>query len=219
MFTGIIEEIGMIEQVLKKSTTYELQIQAKEILHDIKVGASISVNGVCLTVTSFTNTNFTADIMPETLFASNIRYLQSGDPVNLERAMAANGRFGGHLVSGHIDGTGKIIAKRPVANAVYYEIEIDEHLTKFIVNKGSIAVDGTSLTVFDVTDHSFTISLIPLTMQDTVIGKKAVGDIVNIECDMIGKYIYRFLNKEQDQQKNQEKSTITSEFLKEHGFF
>ena len=157
--------------------------------------------------------------MPETLFASNIRYLQSGDPVNLERAMAANGRFGGHLVSGHIDGTGKIIAKRPVANAVYYEIEIDEHLTKFIVNKGSIAVDGTSLTVFDVTDHSFTISLIPLTMQDTVIGKKAVGDIVNIECDMIGKYIYRFLNKEQDQQKNQEKSTITSEFLKEHGFF
>jgi riboflavin synthase len=217
MFTGIIEEIGTIESVQLKSENYTLMIRATKILDDIHLGDSIAINGVCLTVTSFTDSGFTADIMPETLKASNIQDLGVGSKVNLERAMAAGGRFGGHFVSGHIDGTGKIITKNSVKNAVYYEIEVDHQLLKHIIKRGSVAVDGTSLTVFEVSQNTFTISLIPLTQKDTVIGLKNAGDIVNIECDMIGKYLSHYLNN-QYLEPEPKQSSITPQFLQENGF-
>src|SRR5690606_35819779 len=146
---------------------------------------SIAVNGVCLTVTSFTSNQFTVDLMPETVRATSLRMLQKGSKVNLERAMAANGRFGGHFVSGHVDGIGTILKKEPLDNAVYYEIEIPEYLRPYILLKGSVAIDGTSLTIFKVTDKTFTVSIIPHTLSETIIGSKGPGDIVNIECDML----------------------------------
>ncbi|WP_258870962.1 riboflavin synthase, partial [Halobacillus trueperi] len=170
---------------------------------------------VCLTVTNFTGETVSFDVMPETYRATNIHELQQGDPVNLERAMAAGGRFGGHLVSGHIDGTGKIVSKKPESNAVYYEIELPEELIQYFVYKGSIAVDGTSLTVFGVDDSRVTISLIPHTMEHTVLGAKGPGDSVNIECDMIGKYVAHFLS---GQNKEEPKSRLSKQFLSDNGF-
>ncbi|SDP32508.1 riboflavin synthase [Halobacillus sp. SY10] len=215
MFTGIVEEIGTLKSVKNKTEALEVNLSAKEILTDVKLGDSISVNGVCLTVTNFTGETVSFDVMPETYRATNIHELQQGDPVNLERAMAAGGRFGGHLVSGHIDGTGKIVSKKPESNAVYYEIELPEELIQYFVYKGSIAVDGTSLTVFGVDDSRVTISLIPHTMEHTVLGAKGPGDSVNIECDMIGKYVAHFLS---GQNKEEPKSRLSKQFLSDNGF-
>lgn len=215
MFTGIVEEIGTLKSVKNKTEALEVNLLAKEILTDVKLGDSISVNGVCLTVTNFTGETVSFDVMPETYRATNIHELQQGDPVNLERAMAAGGRFGGHLVSGHIDGTGKIVSKKPESNAVYYEIELPEELIQYFVYKGSIAVDGTSLTVFGVDDSRVTISLIPHTMEHTVLGAKGPGDSVNIECDMIGKYVAHFLS---GQNKEEPKSRLSKQFLSDNGF-
>lgn len=214
MFTGIIEEIGTIEQIRQSGEAIVMTIGAKKILEDVHLGDSIAVNGVCLTVTSFTNRSFTVDVMPETVKATSLRMLTRGSKVNLERAMAANGRFGGHFVSGHVDGVGEIIRKWPVANAVYYEIQIPKELRKYMILKGSVAVDGTSLTIFGLTDDTFTISLIPHTRAATILGDKQPGDIVNIECDVIGKYVAQFMEG-----KNEEaKPAITLEFLERHGF-
>ncbi|MYL49579.1 riboflavin synthase [Halobacillus litoralis] len=215
MFTGIVEEIGTLKSVKNKTEALEVNISAKEILTDVKLGDSISINGVCLTVTSFSEQTVSFDVMPETYRATNIHELQQGEPVNLERAMAAGGRFGGHLVSGHIDGTGKIVSKKPESNAVYYEIELPEELIQYFVYKGSIAVDGTSLTVFGVHDSRVTISLIPHTMEHTVLGAKGPGDSVNIECDMIGKYVAHFLS---GQNKEEPKSRLSRQFLSDNGF-
>ncbi|REJ09344.1 riboflavin synthase [Halobacillus trueperi] len=215
MFTGIVEEIGTLKSLKNKTEALEVNLSAKEILTDVKLGDSISVNGVCLTVTNFTGETVSFDVMPETYRATNIHELQQGDPVNLERAMAAGGRFGGHLVSGHIDGTGKIVSKKPESNAVYYEIELPEELIQYFVYKGSIAVDGTSLTVFGVDDSRVTISLIPHTMEHTVLGAKGPGDSVNIECDMIGKYVAHFLS---GQNKEEPKSRLSKQFLSDNGF-
>ncbi|MGR9048417.1 riboflavin synthase [Halobacillus faecis] len=215
MFTGIVEEIGTLKSVKNKTEALEVNISAKEIVTDVKLGDSISVNGVCLTVTDFTEQTVSFDVMPETYRATNIHELQQGDPVNLERAMAAGGRFGGHLVSGHIDGTGKIVSKKPESNAVYYEIELSEELIHYFVYKGSIAVDGTSLTVFGVDDSRVTISLIPHTMEHTVLGGKGPGDSVNIECDMIGKYVAHFLS---GQNKEEPKARLSKQFLSDNGF-
>ncbi|MFG6147249.1 riboflavin synthase [Halobacillus sp. B23F22_1] len=214
MFTGIVEEIGSIKGIKTKTEAMEISIKAKDILNDVNLGDSISINGVCLTVTSYTEQSVEFDVMPETFRATNLHELQQGSPVNLERAMAAGGRFGGHLVSGHIDGTGQIVSKSPESNAVYYEIELPEELVKYFVYKGSIAVDGTSLTVFGVKENRVTISLIPHTMEHTVLGNKGPGDRVNIECDMIGKYVAHFLGKDEPS----EKSQMTKEFLNENGF-
>jgi riboflavin synthase len=215
MFTGIIEEVGTIEQMRQSGEAIVLTIGARKILEDVKLGDSIAVNGVCLTVTSFTTQSFTVDVMPETVRATSLRMLKRGSKVNLERAMAANGRFGGHFVSGHVDGVGEIIRKEPVANAVYYEIKIPKELRKYMIFKGSVAVDGTSLTIFGLTDDTFTISLIPHTRAETILGDKQIGDIVNIECDVIGKYVEQFINGKKDEQP---KSNITLEFLEEHGY-
>ncbi|ALF11399.1 riboflavin synthase [Parageobacillus thermoglucosidasius] len=214
MFTGIIEEVGTIEQMRQSGEAIVMTIGAEKILEDIHLGDSIAVNGVCLTVTSFTQRSFTVDVMPETVKATSLRTLTRGSKVNLERAMPASGRFGGHFVSGHVDGVGEIIRKWPVANAVYYEIQIPKELRKYMILKGSVAVDGTSLTIFGLTDDTFTISLIPHTRAATILGDKQPGDIVNIECDVIGKYVAQFM----EGQKEEAKPAITLEFLERHGY-
>jgi riboflavin synthase len=218
MFTGIIEEIGSISNIKQTGESIIMTINAKKILKDVQLGDSIAVNGVCLTVTSFSEKQFTVDVMPETVKATSLRALTRGSKVNLERAMAAGGRFGGHFVSGHADGLGVIKSKKAVDNAVYYEIEVSSDILQFIIYKGSITVDGTSLTVFGLSENSFTISLIPHTTSETIIGLKGTGDIVNVECDMLGKYIDHFLSKRFNGTPSKRKHTITSQFLEENGF-
>lgn len=194
MFTGIIEEQGTIQDIKNTSaSTITLTIGAKEIMSDMKRGDSIAINGICLTVTSFTTEIFMVDVMPETMRSTSLYMLEKGSKVNLERAMAANSRFGGHLVSGHIDGTGKVVHKRLQENAILFDIEIKEEDRKWIILKGSIAVDGISLTIFQVGKNTFSMSIIPHTAEMTTLGEKAVGDIVNIEYDMLGKYVHQML--------------------------
>ena len=193
MFTGIIEEIGTVSAVRPGTNSLQLSIRCTKVLSDVKKGDSIAVNGVCLTVSDFSSNQFTADVMPETVKATTLQALRTGSPVNLERAMAANGRFGGHIVSGHVDGTGEIISVRNKENAIYIEISIEPELLKYFIPKGSVTVDGTSLTVFGVTNKGFIISLIPVTQDDSIIGRKRTGDKVNVECDMLAKYIERLL--------------------------
>jgi riboflavin synthase len=218
MFTGIIEEIGSISSIKQTGQSIIIEIEAKKILEDVHQGDSISVNGVCLTVTKHSTKQFTVDVMPETFKATSLKSLKRGSKVNLERAMAAGGRFGGHFVSGHADGTGVIISKKPFENAVYYEIEVNSDLLSYVIYKGSIAVDGTSLTVFGVTENSFTISLIPHSLSESIIGLKSTGDIVNIECDMLGKYVEHFFARRFSGAPTEKKSSITAAFLEENGF-
>jgi riboflavin synthase len=218
VFTGIIEELGVVANIQRSGESFVLTIDAKKILKDVHLGDSISVNGVCLTVTSFSGNQFTVDVMPETVKASSLQSLKRGAKVNLERAMAAGGRFGGHFVSGHIDGTGVIKSKKQIENAVYYEIEAPPEILRYIIERGSVAVDGTSLTVFGVTDESFTLSLIPHTLSESIIGLKESGDIVNLECDMIGKYVGHFLMSSQNNHKSKSPSGISASFLEENGF-
>lgn len=218
MFTGIIEEIGSITNIKQTGESIVMTIDAKKILKDVQLGDSIAVNGVCLTVTSFTEKQFTVDVMPETVKATSLRSLKRSSKVNLERAMAASGRFGGHFVSGHADGLGVIKSKKPIDNAIYYEIEVSNDILQYVIYKGSITVDGTSLTVFGLSENSFTISLIPHTTSETIIGLKGTGDIVNVECDMLGKYIEHFLSNRFNGSQSKRKSTITSQFLEDNGF-
>lgn len=218
MFTGIIEELGVVANIQQTGESFVLTIQARKILEDVHLGDSIAVNGVCLTVTTFTTGQFTVDVMPETVKASSLQSLKRGSKVNLERAMASGGRFGGHFVSGHIDGTGMIKSKRPIENAVYYEIEASQEILKYVIERGSIAVDGTSLTVFGVTEDAFTLSLIPHTLTESIIGLKGSGDIVNLECDMIGKYVGHFLTSSQNNRNKKSPTGISASFLEENGF-
>ena len=164
MFTGIIEDKGIVTAIQKDEKSMEITIRSEKIVSDANLGDSIAVNGVCLTVTHLTKDEITVDVMPETVKATTIHQLKKGDYVNLERAMAAGGRFGGHIVSGHVDGVGTIRSKKPVSNAVYYEIELPEELAEQCIPKGSITIDGTSLTLFGVSDRTVTISLIPHTL-------------------------------------------------------
>lgn len=217
MFTGIIEEIGKIRHVISGSVSGEIQIGAAKVLEGTKVGDSIAVNGVCLTVTRLNNDGFCADVMPETLRRTNLGKLGSGDPVNLERAMAADGRFGGHIVSGHIDGVGYIHEKRPEGNAVWVKIGAPPEILDLIVEKGSIAIDGISLTVATVSDRDFQVSIIPHTGEETILLKKEVGEAVNLENDIVGKYIQKF-QKQSNAKPEKNESRITMEFLAEHGF-
>jgi riboflavin synthase len=217
MFTGIIEEIGTISGIKQSGNAIEMTIAAQKILTDVSLGDSIAVNGVCLTVTSFTSQAFSVDIMPETVKSTSLQQLHKGSSVNLERAMSAGGRFGGHFISGHVDGLGTIKRKERVENAVYYDISLPEELAHYIVYKGSVAVDGTSLTIFGVDQNSFTISLIPHTLTETILGEKGPGDTVNVECDMLAKYIERIMQGHLQNNTNK-KSTITENFLHENGF-
>ncbi|TYS55833.1 riboflavin synthase [Sutcliffiella horikoshii] len=216
MFTGIIEEIGTIKQVIRGDQAIILEIEAEKVLEDVKLGDSIAVNGVCLTVTTFTSKRFTVDVMPETIRATSLKTLNAGSKVNLERAMIANGRFGGHFVSGHVDGIGTIQDKKRMGNAVYYTITVEDTISRYFMLKGSVTVDGTSLTIFGVTDNSFTISLIPHTLNETILGGKGKGDLVNIEVDMLAKYMEHLLKQQNSTPSS--KSIMSASFLEEHGF-
>ena len=212
MFTGIVEEIGTVKKIARGQKAY-LEIQADRIFSDIHIGDSIAVNGVCLTVTGFSGKVFTADVMNETFSRSSLGSLKAGSHVNLERAMSANGRVGCHIVSGHIDGTGKIINIKKDGNAVWYKISASENIIKYTVEKGSIAIDGISLTVARIEKDNFSVSIIPHTSEETILSEKKVGDTVNLENDIIGKYVERFLNFDKT-----EKSDITRDFLAKYGF-
>ena len=216
MFTGIVEEMGKIVRVEKGAKSSRLTVSGDKIFSDLKLGDSVATNGVCLTVTSFSKGIFTADVMNETLKRSNLGELRQGSMVNLERAMIANGRFGGHIVSGHIDGTGVITKIEQDDIAVWYTIRADRKIMKYIIEKGSVAIDGISLTIAKVTDNDFSVSLIPHTAKETVLGYKTTGDTVNLENDVVGKYIEHFLSfKEEPETKS---SGITKEFLLKAGF-
>jgi riboflavin synthase len=217
MFTGIIEEKGKVKSIRETGEAIEMVIEAPGILKDVKLGDSIAVNGVCLTVTAFTDRTFSVALMPETVRATSLKLLKNGSRVNLERAMAAGGRFGGHFVTGHVDGTGTIVSKRKEANAVYYDIQVSGELRKYMMLKGSVAVDGTSLTIFGTSDNTFTISIIPHTIEETIIGSRGPGDLVNIETDMLAKYIEQFLFHRLPGDRDASEK-LTESFLKEHGF-
>ena len=193
MFTGIIEEIGSVKRVSVGGKSGSIEIAVKKVLEGTKVGDSIAVNGVCLTVTSLGSSSFTADVMAETLRRSSLGSLSIGNGVNLERAMAADGRFGGHLVSGHIDGTGTISKMQKEENAVWVHIQANSEILNLIVEKGSIAIDGISLTVAGVSDSEFSVSVIPHTAKETMLLSKKAGDTVNLENDIIGKYVQKLL--------------------------
>lgn len=218
MFTGIVEEIGTVASIRKGTASAVLSIRASVVLEGTKVGDSIAVNGICLTVTGIHGDTFTADVMAETLRRSSLGSLGIGAKVNLERAMAADGRFGGHIVSGHIDGTGTIASIRPEDNAVWVEIQTPSALLRYIVEKGSIAIDGISLTVAGLTEHSFSVSLIPHTGGETTLLLKKPGDLVNLENDIVGKYIERFLHFSDSEEKSRQESKLDRNFLAEHGF-
>lgn len=193
MFTGIVEELGTVKTLVSGSVSGEICIQARTVLEGTKIGDSIAVNGVCLTVIRLTGDGFAANVMPETLRRSNLGALRRGDRVDLERAMAADGRFGGHIVSGHIDGTGIISEQYREGNAVWVRIQAPENILGLIVEKGSICIDGISLTVAAVSSRDFRVSVIPHTGEETILLKKRPGDTVNLENDIVGKYVQKLL--------------------------
>lgn len=215
MFTGIIEETGTICEMKKNAISAQIKIRCQKILEGTKIGDSIAVNGICLTVASLGEDGFTADVMAETMRRSSLSELKVPGLVNLERAMAADGRFGGHIVSGHIDGTGQVTEMRREENAVWYTIAAEEKLLRYIVEKGSVALDGISLTVAKVTEKDFQVSVIPHTRQETALTEKRVGSMINIECDVIGKYVEKLISGGSGREPQ---STITERFLMEHGF-
>ncbi len=212
MFTGIIEEVGKVKSVVRNSNSIKLTIQASKVLEDVKVGDSIASNGICLTVTTFDSNSFTADVMPETMMRTNFKDLRINDLVNLERAMPVNGRFGGHIVSGHIDGTGKIIRTVRDDEAIRISIATSPDILNLIVEKGSITIDGISLTVTDVNSEFFSVSIIQHTQSVTTLTSKHIGDTVNLENDIVGKYVMQFVNPDKI------KKGITLDFLTENGF-
>ncbi|MCD8187621.1 MAG: riboflavin synthase [Ruminococcus sp.] len=216
MFTGIVEEIGTVRAVRQGSSSSFIEIQADKIFEDIHIGDSIAVNGVCLTVTEYSGNVFKADVMNETLRRSSLGGLRSGGHVNLERAMAANGRFGGHIVSGHIDGTGTISKIKSDDIANWYTIAADSAILRYIVEKGSVAIDGISLTVAAVTDADFSVSVIPHTASQTILSEKRAGDIVNLENDIVGKYVEKLIQPKTEEKKQD--SSISREFLAQYGY-
>lgn len=220
MFTGLIEEMGTVTQINMGAKSGELHISTESILKTSHIGDSIAVNGVCLTVTHINGNVFTADVMAETFRRSSLRELTAGTYVNLERAMPADGRFGGHIVSGHIDGTGSITNIVREENAVWYTIHADAGLLKYIVEKGSIAIDGISLTVAYVDEEAFKVSIIPHTAKQTILQYKKQGHTVNLECDIIGKYVEKMLHYGSNTapEVKKEKSNITMDFLRQNGF-
>lgn len=216
MFTGIIEEVGSIAAIERGSISCRLHIRGERIFSDLKLGDSVAVNGVCLTAAEIGDHVFTADVMAETLRRSSLGALTTGSEVNLERAMAADGRFGGHIVSGHIDGTGTISDMRREDNAVWVTIQAPDEILRLIVEKGSIAIDGISLTVADLGATFFKVSIIPHTGEETILLRKHKGDVVNLENDIVGKYVERLLSPEG--QKKTPESRISLDMLASNGF-
>lgn len=216
MFTGIVEEVGTVLSVRQQNNSLVLAIEAEVVLQGSKEGDSIAVNGVCLTATSIGRDSFLADVMPETFRRSSLKEVHKGSKVNLERAMAADGRFGGHIVSGHVDGTGEILNRQKEDNAVWITIGAKPEVLHYIVEKGSVAIDGISLTVASVSEKSFQVSIIPHTGKETTLLLKEKGDTVNIECDIIGKYVEKLMAGQSG--KAVESKTMTVDFLSQHGF-
>lgn len=209
MFTGIIENMGAVKRITRKGEDAQLFVDTPMNLDDIKIGDSIAVNGVCLTVTDKTGSIFSADVSTETLARTNIKLLKSGDMVNLEKSLRMNSFLGGHLVLGHVDGLGRIQEKAAKASSIQYGVEIDTTLSRYIVEKGSIAVDGISLTVNRCEKNRFYVNIIPHTARNTTLGFRKVADLVNIETDIIAKYVEKFLHPGKG---------IDMNFLAEHGF-
>lgn len=216
MFTGIIEEVGVVKQIKQGARSAVITIGARRVMEDIHLGDSIAMNGVCLTVTSFDKNSYSVDVMHETLRRTNLGELKSGSRVNLERAMAADGRFGGHIVAGHIDDTGRITSMEKDDNAIWITVQTTSAVLRYIVEKGSITIDGISLTVARVDEKSFAVSVIPHTGANTTLLEKKPGDTVNLETDMIGKYVEKLLHFEEKEA--EQLSGITMDFLKSHGF-
>ena len=212
MFTGIIEEIGKIKAVKRVIRIVRLDIDADKVLKDTKVGDSIATNGVCLTVTGMGENFFSADVMPETMERSNLRLLKPGERVNLERALCLSARIGGHLVAGHVDGTGRLIEKTEDENAIWLTFSAAPQLLRYVIEKGSIAIDGVSLTVAYVDASVFRVSVIPHTQKETTLAGKSVGAIVNLENDMIAKYVEKLSGG------GKTASGLTLDFLQQHGF-
>lgn len=224
MFTGIVEEIGEIKNIQRGAKSAKLTIKGNVVFQDAKLGDSIAVNGVCLTVTGISGKTFTADVMAESMRRTALGGLHAGSKVNLERAMSANGRFGGHIVSGHIDGTGTVQELKREDNAVWVTIKTEPHILKYIIEKGSIAIDGISLTVAYVDDSVFKVSIIPHTAKETTLLDKIPGDMVNLENDVIGKYVDKLLNFTGDTAGSTKGSAslsnsgISAEFLLKNGY-
>ena len=195
MFTGIIEEIGKVENIIKNTHSFKLIVKCKKVIQDVSVGDSIAVNGACLTVTEFGENSFSADVTSETMRRTAFSLLQIGTEVNLERALSFNGRLDGHIVLGHVDCCGKIISERKDENAVHIKIETEEKWFKYIIEKGSIAVDGISLTISEKRGKTFIVTIIPHTGIKTTLLNKKVGDMVNLECDYLGKFVEQLINK------------------------
>ncbi|MCL2368005.1 MAG: riboflavin synthase [Oscillospiraceae bacterium] len=215
MFTGIIEEIGTIVRLDRGARSAQLVISGGVIFSDLKLGDSVAVNGVCLTASAISGTQFTADVMPETLDRTDLGSLRPGSRVNLERAMAADGRFGGHMVAGHIDATGTVAGVRRDDNAVWVTIAAGPEILRYTIEKGSIAIDGISLTVAAVDGSGFSVSIIPHTGSETTLLSKRPGDLVNLEVDLVGKYVEQLL---QPRETAIQSGGITTEFLAKHGF-
>lgn len=212
MFTGIIEETGIIKKMSVSGSSGTITVNAKKVLEGTKVGDSIATDGICLTVTEMGQDHFTADVMAETVRRSCLSEKKTGDKVNLERAMAADGRFGGHIVSGHIDGTGTVREMRREENAVWVKIECDSRILRYIIEKGSITIDGISLTVAEVTHRDFSVSVIPHTGEETTLLKKKPGNKVNLENDIVGKYVEKLMKPEES------RGNLTLEYLENNGF-
>ncbi|MCI9361266.1 MAG: riboflavin synthase [Hungatella sp.] len=219
MFTGIVEEVGTVERIRKGRDSAVVTIHGKKVLEGTKVGDSIAVNGICLTVISLSGygDSFSADVMHETLNRSSLAGLTGGSHVNLERAMKADGRFGGHMVAGHVDGIGRIRCIRRDDTAVWYTIQAGAEILRYVVEKGSVAIDGISLTVAKVSETDFSVSTIPHTLRETILQEKKEGDVVNLETDIIGKYVEKLLDVRSEPIRR-EKSKITREFLSRYEF-
>ena len=218
MFTGLVEELGKIKSITKGTKSARLTIEGQVVLQDVKLGDSIAVNGTCLTVVEYTQRSFTADVMPETVKSTVLAELKPGDAVNLERTLRLGDRLGGHIVSGHVDGVGVIRSKERSDNAIVVTIEAPPQVMRYIIAKGSIAIDGTSLTIVDYGTDLFSVSLIPHTASLTTVGLKETGSKVNLEADVLGKYVAKLLGLQNGDEKKQASSGLTMEFLQQHGF-
>ena len=218
MFTGLVEELGKIKSITKGTKSARLTIEGQVVLQDVKLGDSIAVNGTCLTVVEYTQRSFTADVMPETVKSTVLAELKPGDAVNLERTLRLGDRLGGHIVSGHVDGVGVIRSKERSDNAIVVTIEAPPQVMRYIIAKGSIAIDGTSLTIVDYGTDWFSVSLIPHTASLTTVGLKETGSKVNLEADVLGKYVAKLLGLPHSDEKKQASSGLTMEFLQQHGF-
>ena len=222
MFTGLVEEMGEIANISRKDTSLRITIKGNSVIKNVKIGDSIAVNGICLTVTEFNKNTFTADVMYETIERSGLKRATSGNKVNLEKSLTLTTFLGGHLVMGDIDCEAKILSITPKGIAKLYEFQLEEkhkNNIKYVVEKGRVTIDGASLTVINVKDELgvFTVSLIPHTLENIVLGRKKIGDYVNIETDLFGKYIEKII-KFNNIEKEENKSEITREFLYKNGF-